>query len=44
MKLVIENLTAGYDADVVLQDLSLTVKDGEFLSLLGPSAAAKAPC
>ena len=32
MKLVIENLTAGYDADVVLQDLSLSVKEGEFLS------------
>ena len=41
MKLVIENLTAGYDADVVLRDLSLSVKEGEFLSLLGPSGCGK---
>ena len=41
MKLDIQNITAGYDADVVLQDLSLQVAEGEFLSLLGPSGCGK---
>ena len=41
MKLTIENLTAGYDTDVVLQGLSLSVETGEFLSLLGPSGCGK---
>lgn len=41
MKLEIQNLTAGYDNDVVLKDLSLSMKEGEFLSLLGPSGCGK---
>ena len=41
MKLDIQNLTAGYDADVVLDQLSLQVREGEFLSLLGPSGCGK---
>ena len=41
MKLEIRNLTAGYDSDVVLKDFSLSVKEGEFLSLLGPSGCGK---
>ena len=41
MKLEIGNLTAGYDADVVLRDLELSVAEGEFLSLLGPSGCGK---
>ena len=41
MKLEVQNLTAGYDGDVVLKDLSLAVEEGEFLSLLGPSGCGK---
>lgn len=41
MKLKIENLSSGYDADVVLKELSLEVEEGEFLSLLGPSGCGK---
>ena len=41
MKLKIENLFSGYEADVVLKDFSLEVAEGEFLSLLGPSGCGK---
>ena len=41
MKLKIENLSSGYDEEVVLKDLSLEVAEGEFLSLLGPSGCGK---
>ena len=41
MKLNIENLSAGYDSGAVLKNLSLSVREGEFLSLLGPSGCGK---
>lgn len=41
MKLDIRNLSVSYDTDVVLEDLSLQVEDGEFVSLLGPSGCGK---
>ena len=41
MKLDIQNLSVSYDADVVLKELSLTVNEGEFVSLLGPSGCGK---
>ena len=41
MKLEIKNLSAGYDTGVVLQNLDLSVAEGEFLSLLGPSGCGK---
>ena len=41
MKLEIQNLTAGYDQDVILKAFSLSVEEGEFLSLLGPSGCGK---
>lgn len=41
MKLELKNLSAGYDAGLVLKELSLGVRQGEFLSLLGPSGCGK---
>ena len=39
--LEIKNLTKIYNKKVVLNDISFTVKDGEFLSILGPSGCGK---
>ncbi|MBQ9148364.1 MAG: ABC transporter ATP-binding protein [Oscillospiraceae bacterium] len=41
MKLEIQDLSVGYDTGVVLQNLSLSLGEGEFLSLLGPSGCGK---
>ena len=40
-KLVINNLSKGFGRDEVLHDVSFTVEDGEFLSILGPSGCGK---
>jgi len=40
-ELVIQNLTKKYSDFVAVSDFSLTVADGEFLSLLGPSGCGK---
>jgi ABC-type Fe3+/spermidine/putrescine transport system ATPase subunit len=39
--LALEGLTKRYGDEVVLDDLSLTVEDGEFVTILGPSGAGK---
>ncbi len=39
--LEIKNLTKVYKKKTVLNDISFTVKDGEFLSILGPSGCGK---
>lgn len=39
--LQLQNLTIGYNTREVISNLSLTVKDGEILSLLGPSGVGK---
>ena len=41
MKLEIQNICVSYDSDTVLNDMSLSVRKGEFLSLLGPSGCGK---
>lgn len=39
--LSIESLYFAYDGAAVLEDINLTVKEGEFLALLGPSGSGK---
>lgn len=41
MKLQIENLSVTLDKTPILRDLSLTVEEGSFFSLLGPSGCGK---
>ena len=41
MKLDIRNLSVSYEEDMILQDLSLQLREGEFFSLLGPSGCGK---
>ena len=41
MKLEIKNLSVVLDRQPILKDVSLEVRDGEFLSLLGPSGCGK---
>ncbi|NLA95820.1 MAG: ABC transporter ATP-binding protein [Clostridiaceae bacterium] len=40
-KLVVENLSKQFGSNEVLQDISFSVEDGEFLSILGPSGCGK---
>ncbi|MEQ9244357.1 MAG: ATP-binding cassette domain-containing protein, partial [Nitratireductor sp.] len=40
-KLVLENLTKSYGDVHAVNDISLTVEQGEFLTLLGPSGCGK---
>ncbi len=37
----LESVSFGYNGTVVLRDISLVVREGEFLSLLGPSGSGK---
>lgn len=39
--LTLHNLTAGYDAQPVLRDISLTVYDRDFLGIIGPNGGGK---
>ncbi|WP_106498243.1 ABC transporter ATP-binding protein [Lentibacillus sp. Marseille-P4043] len=40
-KLKIDNLTKSYNQNVILNDISFTVHEGEFVSILGPSGSGK---
>jgi zinc transport system ATP-binding protein len=39
--LVAEGITAGFDRDVVLESVDLTVREGDFLAILGPNGGGK---
>ncbi len=37
----IQNMWAGYDGEVVLQDITLSVKERDFIGLIGPNGSGK---
>ena len=37
----IKNLTFGYDGNIILKDLSLTIKEGEFVAIIGANGTGK---
>ena len=42
--LTFRNVAAGYKQRRVLDNVSFTVREGEFVSLIGPNGCGKAPC
>jgi iron(III) transport system ATP-binding protein len=40
-RVVLENVTKAFDSTVAVRDVSLTVSDGQFVTLLGPSGCGK---
>lgn len=40
-KLVLKNVSRSFDADKILNNISLEIREGEFVSLLGPSGSGK---
>ncbi|NLM51787.1 MAG: ABC transporter ATP-binding protein [Firmicutes bacterium] len=41
MKLQVENLSFAYDQEPVIENISITVKKGEFVGLIGPNGSGK---
>ncbi|PYE84496.1 ABC transporter ATP-binding protein [Pseudoroseicyclus aestuarii] len=41
MTLTVQSISKRYDGAAVLQDASITIRDGEFVALLGPSGSGK---
>ncbi|SFG24887.1 ABC-type nitrate/sulfonate/bicarbonate transport system, ATPase component [Halobacillus alkaliphilus] len=40
-KLVVDQLTKSFDSSIILQNVSFSIQDGEFVSILGPSGSGK---
>lgn len=40
-QLIVKNITKSFNKKIVIEDLSFTIEDGEFVSLLGPSGSGK---
>jgi len=40
-QLIVKNISKSFNKRIVLEDLSFTIEDGEFVSLLGPSGSGK---
>jgi ABC-type transporter Mla maintaining outer membrane lipid asymmetry ATPase subunit MlaF len=40
----VRGLKAGYDKDLILDGVDFAVRRGEIVAVMGPAAAAKAPC
>ena len=36
-----KNLTAGYEKDPILKDITLSVEEGEFVGIVGPNGSGK---
>lgn len=39
-----KNVALRYDEKLVLKDVNLSINDGEFMVLVGPSGSGKQPC
>ena len=37
----VENLSFGYNGRMVLQDVNLTIRDGDFMAMIGPNGGGK---
>ncbi|MGP4077852.1 ABC transporter ATP-binding protein [Halobacillus sp. K22] len=40
-KLVVDQLTKSFDSSIILQNVSFSIQEGEFVSILGPSGSGK---
>lgn len=41
MGIIVENISKSYEGNVVLNDVSLEIKDGEFVTFLAPTGEGK---
>ena len=39
--ITLKNITAGYDNQTVLQNVNLTINEGDFIGIIGPNGGGK---